>query len=188
MRREQLRWKKGTRKIPPWVNSPQSNCLPVTCPSPNLTLDGGDSPEREWGGFSGHWKKVTSFFNSLPSRNNVSKLFIISCSRGYYNSKLCSRFEQKFFLQKLEITTFYVRKFRNTFFQPRQDQFNYLFSRWKHRKKLTRQAGIIMVIINVFQYQWGNKVRFVHTFWGIKSTKIDSRHCIFILYEYFNLE
>ena len=81
------------------------------------------------GGFSGHRKKVTSFFNSLPSRNNVSKLFIISCSRGYYNSKLCSRFEQKFFLQKLEITTFYVRKFRNAFFQPRQDQFNSLFSR-----------------------------------------------------------
>ena len=38
----------GTRKIPPWsippplLNSPRSNCLPVHCPTPNLTLDLGE--------------------------------------------------------------------------------------------------------------------------------------------------
>ena len=171
------------------------------------------------GGFSGHRKKVTSFFNSLPSRNNVSKLFIISCSRGYYNSKLCSRFSHCCWglLHELKNAWLFCLIFTKNLTAKIEMNRSFSFknlklllSTWENlemlfsnqgktsliicsagesmEKKLTWQAGIIMVIINVFQYQWGNKVRFVHTFSGIKSTKIDSRHCIFILYEYFNLE
>ena len=28
-------------QFPPLLNSPRSNCLPVSCPTPNLTLDWG---------------------------------------------------------------------------------------------------------------------------------------------------
>ena len=34
-------------QFPPLLNSPRSNCLPVSCPTPNLTLD--------WGGGGFTW-------------------------------------------------------------------------------------------------------------------------------------